>query len=214
MVTKLQKEETVTELKDKFSKACAVYSTEQSGLSVAEITDLRGKLREVESEYKIAKNTLMSIAAKGTDFEPITEGLAGPTALLFCYGDATAPAGVLKKFTKDVPDKIEFKAGILDGELLDKDRTIAVAGLPSKEVLYSQVAGLLVGSLSGMAYILQELGNKDDKDKQLKDFAADAPAPEAKEEPKDEPKAEESKEETKAEEPAATEEKPEENKEG
>lgn len=174
MVTKAKKEETISLLKEKFEKAAAVYTTDQTGLSVSEVRELRGKLRDVNSEYKIAKNTLMSIAAKGSDYETLTDGLVGPTALLFCYEDQTAPTGLVSKFAKEHDNKIKFKGGLLDGELLDSEKVLQIASLPSKEVLLSQIAGLLVGSLSGMAYILQELGNNDDKDKLLKEFVVES----------------------------------------
>lgn len=205
MVTKLRKQETLNELKDKFSKSTAIYTTDQVGLTVSEITELRAKLRDVDAEYKIAKNTLMNLAAAGSDYESLTKDLEGPTALVFCYGDATAPAGVVKKYTKEVPDKISFKAGFLEGEFIEQEKVLQVASLPSKEVLLSQIAGLLTSAISSTAYIVGELGSKEGEDKLLKDFIvkdeAEAPKEEAKaEEPKaEEAKAEEAKEESKEE---------------
>ncbi len=172
MVTKAKKFEVVEELKDKLSRSTAVYTTEQSGLSDVQLKDLRKQLREVESEIKIAKNTLMGIAAKGTDYEELAKDLVGPTALLFCYGDTTAPAGKVKTFSKEADDKIKFKGAVLDGELLDAEKATTIASLPSKDVLLSQIAGMLTSSATSIAYILQELGEKDDKDKLLKDFIA------------------------------------------
>lgn len=196
MVTKLQKEDTINELKDKLSKATALYTTEQLGLTVSQITDLRTKLRAQNAEYKIAKNTLIGIAAKGTDYEKLAEDLTGPTALLICYEDGTAPAGTVKKFSGEASDKVEFKGAVLEGELLDKEGAIQVAGLPSKEVLLSQIAGMLVGPPSSIAYILQELGDKDEQDKLLKDFMSGASKDGG-----DDSKEEEKPEEAKTEEP-------------
>lgn len=170
MVTKLQKEQTVQELKQKFEKASAVYTADQIGLSVEQITNLRGALREVDAEFKIAKNTLIGVAAKGTQFEELTAGMTGPSALLFCYDESIAPAGKLKTFSKENDDKIQFKGGILDGELLDAEKVSAVANLPSKETLLSQIAGMLVASPSSIAYIVKELSEKEGEDKLLSEF--------------------------------------------
>lgn len=189
MVSKLKKEETVKELKDKFEKSNAVYTTDNLGLSVGEITELRNKLREVEAEYKIAKNTLIEISAKDTVFADLTKELEGPTALLMCYGDSTAPAGIVNKFIKTTEEKAKFKAGVLDGELLDEVKVKEVASLPSKEVLLSQIAGLLVAAPVGIAYVLSELGEKGEGT--LKDFAVDAEKPAEAPEAKTEEKAEE-----------------------
>lgn len=188
MVTKLDKEETIKELEEKFSKAEAAYAVDQERITGKENTEFRKELLKLDAEYKVAKNTLFKISAKGTQFEPLVESLNGPTALLFCYGDTTAPAGFIKKYSKSKEDKIKFKASFMDGELLDEKETLEVAGLPSKEVLLSQIAGQLVSPLSGIAYIFQELGNKDGEDKKLKEFFVDSPATE--EAPKEEEKAE------------------------
>ncbi len=169
MVTRAQKDETIQELKIKFSEAKAVYATRQHGLTVSEISSLRKILRGLQAEYKIAKNTLIDKAASTTAFEPMASDLSGPTALLFCYQDAITPISQLRTFSKESNDKIELVKGILEGDLLETDALIRLASLPSKEVLLAQIAGMLVQPASMIAYILKELSEKGEG-KTLKDF--------------------------------------------
>ncbi len=170
MVTKAQKDETIQELKGKFGDAKAVYATRQSGLTVFEISALRKKLRTLKAEYKIAKNTLIGKAAQGTNFETMAAELSGPTALVFCYDDAIAPVGQVKTFSKEeAKDKIELVNGFFDGEFLDAAKVSRLAGLPSKDVLLAQIAGMLVQPASMIAYILKELSEKGEG-KTLKEF--------------------------------------------
>lgn len=170
MVTKSTKEKTVEELKDKFSRAKSVYTTQQLGLSVAQITSLRKDIRPLTAEFKIAKNTLFRIAAAGTQFEELVKELEGPSAVVFCYEDTIAPLGKVKKFSEGNKDVVTIKGGVLEGELLDQAKATSVAKLPSKDVLLSQIAGMLVQNTQSIAYILSELGKKEDQAKLLRDF--------------------------------------------
>ena len=179
MVTKATKEKTVEELKDKFSRAKSVFSTKQLGLSVEEITNLRGEIRELGAEFKIAKNTLFRKAAEGTDYASLTENLKGTTAFLFCYDDVIAPAGKVSKFAKENKNKVTIEGAFLDGELLDTETASKIASLPSKEILLSQIAGMLVQNTQSIAYIFSQLGEKEDKEKLLKEFIVAATAVES-----------------------------------
>lgn len=182
MVTKSDKEKTVDELKDKFSRAKSVYSTTQLGLSVKQITSLRDEIRSIGGEFKIAKNTLFKIASKGTQFEALTEGLKGPSAFLFCYDDAVVPASKVKDFSKGNGDKVSLIGANIDGQTYDQAQTTKVINLPSKEVLLSQIAGMLVqptsqiagllgASASDIASILKQLSEKGDAAKTVKEFS-------------------------------------------
>lgn len=170
MVTKNDKERIVADLKDKFGRAKSVFSTKQLGLTVAEITELRNSIRDLNAEFKIAKNTLFKKAAEGTEFAPATEGLKGTTAFLFCFEDPVSPAGKVKDFSKGNADKVNFESGVLEGEFLDTEKATRVASLPSKETLLSQIAGMLVQNTQSIAYILKELSEKEEKEKALRDF--------------------------------------------
>ncbi len=170
MVTKQTKEETINELKEKLSRAKSIFTTTQLGLTVAQITKLRKEIRPINAEFKIAKNTLFRIAAQGTNFEALASDLKGPSAFLICYEDVIAPAGKLKKFSKENKDIVEISGAYLDGEILDKVKAVKVASLPTKDVLLSQIAGMLVQNTQSIAYILDQLGQKEDQAKLLKEF--------------------------------------------
>jgi large subunit ribosomal protein L10 len=170
MVTKATKEKTVAELKEKFARATAVYTTDQKGLTVSEISQLRNDIRSLNAEYKLAKNTLIRVAARDTEFESLTGELSGTTAILFCYGDNISPASKLKKFSSSTQDKVSFKGAFLDGSTLDAVSALKIADLPPKEVILAQIAGMLVQPAVSIAYILKELGEKADKGKLLKEF--------------------------------------------
>lgn len=170
MVTKNQKQDTIAELKEKFSKAKAVFTTTQLGLTVEEITKLRKAIRPQQAEFKIAKNTLFKKASEGTAFEAMTGDLKGPTAFLFCYDDPISPAGSVKKFSKENKDKVAFEGAYFDGEVLDKEAANKVAGLPSRETLLAQIAGMLVQNTQSIAYILSQLAENPDQAKSLKDL--------------------------------------------
>lgn len=191
MVTKSDKEQTVAELKDKFSRAKSVFNTKQIGLSVKLITALRNEVRPLGAEFKIAKNTLFKKAAEGTEFEALTKDLKGTTAFLFCYEDAISPAGKVKKFSTANKNNVEILSAFFDGETLDQAKAEKVASLPSKEVLLSQIAGMLVQNTQSIAYILSELGKKEDQAAKLKDFIVEtAVGASSGDENKEEPKAE------------------------
>jgi large subunit ribosomal protein L10 len=170
MVTKNDKAKIVDDLKDKFGRAKSVFTTTQLGLTVGQITKLRDSIRDLNAEFKIAKNTLFKKAAEGTQFAPATEDLKGTTAFLFCYEDPIAPAGQVKKFSKENADKVNFENGVLEGEFLDTEKATKVASLPSKDTLLSQIAGMLVQNTVSIAYILGQLGEKEEKEKALREF--------------------------------------------
>jgi large subunit ribosomal protein L10 len=170
MVTKNDKEKILIDLKDKFSRAKSVFTTTQLGHTVAQITELRNGIRDLNAEFKIAKNTLFKKAAEGTEFAPATESLKGTTAFLFCYEDPIAPAGKVKEFSKANAEKVTFENGVLEGEFLDTQKAIKVASLPSKNTLLSQIAGMLVQNTQSIAYILSQLGEKEEKTKALREF--------------------------------------------
>lgn len=185
MVTKSDKEKTVEELKEKFSRAKSVYSTKQLGLSVEQITNLRNEIRSIGGEFKIAKNTLFRIAAKGTQFEELASELEGPTAFLFCYEDEVSPASKVKDFSKNNQDKVSLEGANIGGQTYDQAQTTKVINLPAKEVLLSQIAGMLVqptsqiagmmgASASDIASILKQLSEKGDGAKLVKEFSVAA----------------------------------------
>lgn len=188
LVTKNDKVTIIKELSENFASASAVFTTDQLGLTVSQITTLRAKLREHGAKYKIAKNTLIKKAAEGSKFEDLATKLEGPSAVLFCFDSKDIePASAIKSFAKENEEKVVFKGAFLDGNTLNAEEAKQVAGLPSKDVLLSQIAGLLVNIPSSIAYIFDELSKKDaDQSKLVKEFIIESAEPASVEENKGE----------------------------
>ncbi|MTI70854.1 MAG: 50S ribosomal protein L10 [Firmicutes bacterium] len=149
-----QKKQVVEEIKNKIDDAQSVILVDYRGLNVEEVTELRKKYSEAGVDYKVYKNTMMRFAFKDAGLEDFGEYLKGPNAVAFGYEDPVAPAKVSNEFAKD-HEKLEIKAGIVDGNIISLDRIKALADLPSKEVLIGQVLGGLNGPISGFANVLQ-----------------------------------------------------------
>ena len=148
-----EKEAAVVEIQEKLQKSKAVVIADYRGLNVGEVTELRKKLREAGVEYKVAKNTLTSRAAKAAQIEGLDEYLTGPNAMAFGYNDVVLPAKILSTFAKD-HKKLSIKGGILEGKVIDFNAVKALADLPSREVLLGQVAGVMQAPLRGLATVL------------------------------------------------------------
>ena len=145
----------VNEVREKFSSAGAAVLTEYRGLNVAAISQLRRQLREAGGEYKIYKNTLVRFAARDLGLE-IEELLTGPTAIAFVDGDAAAVAKALRDYARTNPALV-VKGGILGTKSLSADEVRALAELPSRDVLLSQIAGALAAPMQQFAGLLQAL---------------------------------------------------------
>ncbi|HHX22968.1 MAG: 50S ribosomal protein L10 [Clostridiales bacterium] len=153
MALKEAKVKAVEEIKDKFSRSRTAILTDYRGLNVAEITELRRKLKEEDVEYKVVKNTLTSIAIKDFDFN-LDEFLEGPTAIAFSYEDPVAPAKVLVDFAK-THKQLEIKAGVVEGKVTSKDVIDELAKLPPKEQLLANAVGAIQSPLYGIVGVLQ-----------------------------------------------------------
>ncbi|WP_238134216.1 50S ribosomal protein L10 [Calderihabitans maritimus] len=154
MKKKLDKEKVVQELKEKLSQSSAAVLTDYRGLNVAEMTDLRAKLREAGVEFKVVKNTLTWLAAKDVGLEELEPYLEGPTAIAFSYEDPVSPAKILSNFAKE-HDNLEIKAGILEGKVIDLQKIKALADLPSREELLAKTVGGFQAPLYGLVNVLQ-----------------------------------------------------------
>jgi len=152
-VTKAKKEQIIQELKEKFESSAVSILTDYRGLNVAEATRLRRKLREAGCEFKVAKNTLTSLVARRLNMEEISPYLEGQVAIAFGK-DPVAPAKILSDFIRETR-KMEIKAGILEGRVIDARGVKELADLPSREVLLSKVLGGMQAPLYGFASVLQ-----------------------------------------------------------
>jgi large subunit ribosomal protein L10 len=130
-----------------------VVLTEYKGLTVAEIANLRRILKGVGAEYKVVKNTLISIAAKGTPVEAAGNFLVGPTGLAFGFDDAVAMTKKVLEFS-DKNEKFKVKSGIIDGRLCTVDEIKTIAKLPPRGVLLSMLAGAFQAPLTKLGSAL------------------------------------------------------------
>jgi large subunit ribosomal protein L10 len=148
-----QKSETVAELNRTFAETSVVIITRNLGLTVAQSTDLRTKMRDAGARYKVAKNRLARIAIEGTSYTGIGDLLTGPTALS-TSADPVAPAKVIVDFAK-TNDKLEIVGGAMGEILLDVNGVKALATLPSLDELRAKIVGLIVAPATKLATITQ-----------------------------------------------------------
>ena len=148
-----QKADLVDELKNVFNETSVVVITRNHGLSVAQSTELRLKMRDAGAQYKVAKNRLALIALEGTRYKPIGDLLKGPTALA-TSGDPVAAAKVAVDFAKTT-DKFEIVGGAMGATALNVDGVKALATLPSLDELRAKIVGLLVAPATKLATVTQ-----------------------------------------------------------
>ena len=154
------KTSTIDEIKDNFDGAQGVVVVNYSGLTVEQDTQLRKQLREAGVTYKVYKNTMIRFAAKGTEFEALEPHLEGPTALAVSKEDATAPARVLAEFAKKA-DKLELKAGVVEGTYYDQKGIQVIATIPSREVLLGRLLGSMQSPIANFARVIKQIAEKE-----------------------------------------------------
>ena len=132
----------VKDIKEKFEKSKVVILTDYKGLTMFQMSNLRKKLRPIDAEFKVFKNTLISRAIKDKSYDGIDPLLIGSTAIVFGYKDQLAPTKVLIEFIKE-NEKLGIKGGLLEGKFIDTKTISALAKLPSREVLLGRVVGTM-----------------------------------------------------------------------
>lgn len=153
------KQPIVQEISENIKDAQSVVVVDYRGLTVAQDTELRKALREAGVTYKVYKNTLVSRAVEGTEFEPLKAVLEGPNAFAISTTDATAPARVLAKFAKTVP-ALEIRAGIVEGAFYDEAAMKEISTIPSREELLSKLLGSLQSPVTNLARVLNQIAEK------------------------------------------------------
>jgi len=148
-----EKREFVASLAAVFAKTSMVIVTRNDGLSVADVTELRRRVRAAGATHKVAKNRLASLALAGTQFEGIKPLLKGPTALSWA-DEPVAVAKVLVEFAK-TNDKLVLLGGSLGAQTLNVESIKALAELPSLDVLRAQLVGLISPPATRIAGVLQ-----------------------------------------------------------
>jgi len=143
----------IDEIGKKLEGAKAVVLADHRGLTVAQDTELRNALRAAGIEYKVVKNTLTRFAVKEKGLDALEEYLVGPTAMATHDSDPVAPAKVLSEYAKKF-DKLDIKAGVVEGRVIDINGVKSLADLPSKEVLVARALGGLNAPITGFVYVL------------------------------------------------------------
>lgn len=148
-----EKEQLVSSLREGLLESSLVVVSHQTGLTVAQVSDLRRKMREAGAQFRVAKNTLARLAVAGTENEGITPLLSGPTTLAYSK-DPVAAAKISVKFAND-NDKFNVIGGILDGKLLDAKDIETLSKLPSIDELRAKIIGIISTPATRVAGIVQ-----------------------------------------------------------
>ncbi len=152
----MNKQPVVDEIKELLDGAETAVVVDYRGLTVAQDTELRKKLREAGVGYKVYKNTMIRFAAKGTAFEALEPNLEGPTALAVSKTDATAPARILAEFAKTAP-ALEIKGGVVEGVYYDEKGMAQISSIPSREVLLGKLLGSIQSPITNFARVLKQI---------------------------------------------------------
>ena len=150
------KQPIVDEISELLNGAATAVVVDYRGLTVEQDTQLRKQLREAGVTYKVYKNTLIKRATEGTDFAALDPNLEGPTALAVSKTDATAPARTLAEFAKKA-DKLEIKAGIVEGTYYDAKGMNVIATIPSREILLGKLLGSIQSPITNFARVLNQI---------------------------------------------------------
>ncbi|NNL42223.1 MAG: 50S ribosomal protein L10 [Desulfobacterales bacterium] len=151
-----EKKRIVEDLHEKFSKSKVVILTDYKGLDVDSINDLRRKLRELQIQYQVVKNSLLIRASKDTDVELIKDSFKGPSAVALGFDDPVSPAKVLTDFASE-NEMLEIKVGVMNGKVLDVSSIKALSSLPTREVLLGQLLSVMNGVPTGFVRALVDL---------------------------------------------------------
>ncbi len=153
--TKEQKKEILQKLNEKIKKAKSVVFAEFNGLGVKDNEELRIKLKQENSEYYVAKKTLLNIAFKEEKIQELdVEKFNGRVATIFGYEDEVAPAKIVDEFKKTHKEQINFIGGVLENNFLSAEKIQELAKLPSKQELYAKIVGSLNAPISGFVNAL------------------------------------------------------------
>ena len=154
-----QKQAVINEIKEKLQGASSVILVNSRGLTAEQDTELRKKLREAGVFYKVYKNTMIKLAVDGTQFKSLSEYLSGPTCVAISYQDTTCAARIINTKMKTC-DKLEFKAGVVDGTLYDADGVKTIASIPSREELLSRLLGSCKSPMASFARLVKAIAEK------------------------------------------------------
>lgn len=158
-----KKKAEVEKLNSKIRNAQSFVLADYKGLTVEQDTKMRKAMREAGVEYRVYKNSIIRFAIKDTPYGDLEKYLEGPTAIAISEADPIMPSKLIDQFAKEF-DKLEIKAGMVEGRILDVDGVKELAKTPSKEELLARLIGSLQGSLYGLAIALNAIAEKMEKE--------------------------------------------------
>jgi large subunit ribosomal protein L10 len=151
-----QKAVAIAEIAADIESSQAVFAVDYRGLSVSGAAELRARLRDAEATFRVVKNSLTERAADQADAPGLKPLLEGPTALTFVRGDAALAAKALADYAR-LTQLMPFKGGVMDGVALDAEQLRAISRLPTREVLYGQLVGVVASPVTGLVRTLGAL---------------------------------------------------------
>jgi large subunit ribosomal protein L10 len=151
-----QKAVAIEEIATQIDESNAIFAVDYRGISVPQVAELRAKLRDADATFKVVKNSLTERAADQAGAETLKDYLAGPTALTFVRGDAATAAKAIADYAK-ATQLLPFKGGMMDGSTLDVEQLRSLSRLPSREVLYGQLVGVVAAPVGGLVRSLAAL---------------------------------------------------------
>jgi large subunit ribosomal protein L10 len=181
-----QKAAAIAEIASHIDESDAIFAVDYRGITVEQVAELRTKLRDGDATFKVVKNSLTERAADQTGVEVLKEYLSGPTALTFVRGDVAVAAKAIADYAR-ATQLLPFKGGVMGADQLDVDQIRSLSRLPSREVLYGQLVGIVASPVGGLVRSLNALlgglavalGGVQGKKESGEIPAGDAPAVEA-----------------------------------
>ncbi|MDO8686971.1 MAG: 50S ribosomal protein L10 [Dehalococcoidales bacterium] len=149
-MSKEKKAQIIEELQEDFTKSNVVILTDYRGLATPQMTTLRRRLQESNSEYKVVKNTLARIALERDGGNDAATSFEGPTAIVMGYGDITAPARILIDYIRESQASLSIRGGFLKNRLITAEEVKTLATLPSREILLAKVLGQMQSPIVGL----------------------------------------------------------------
>ncbi len=151
-----QKAVAIAEIATQIDESEAIFAVDYRGITVAQVAELRAKLRESDATFKVVKNSLTERAADQVGADTLKEFLSGPTALTFVRGDVATAAKAVADYGR-ATQLLPFKGGLMEGSTLDVEQIRSLSRLPSREVLYGQLVGVVASPVSGLVRTLNAL---------------------------------------------------------
>src|ERR1700681_2638791 len=151
-----QKAVAIAEIAANIDESHAIFAVDYRGISVSQVAELRGKLRDADATFKVVKNSLTERAADEAGAETLKAFLTGPTALTFVRGDVATAAKAIADYAR-ATQLLPFKGGLMDGAALDVEQMRSLSRLPSREALYGQLVGVVASPVTGLVRSLGAL---------------------------------------------------------